>query len=992
MTQPRLQVPETLLERGAAVLSGGTDGLGVPLVSIKCGELEHCELVALLLHYLSMVTSQTSPSVACLIDLHNATKGDVTTFVESIQTVEHRKRGRIAAVYCVKPKSRDRSRQLKKLLGLKPSKKFTNVSIFKVILVKTVRELITYIDPSNLTGEFGGSLHYNHQAWLYFHNTIMPSLQASDDLLLKLPAIKDRMELLQDYDLADKPSDQLLRLRQEQLQQYQAILKEIRLDDTIEQCKQALYLLENPETHGLLAQVHVTTLRSAESRLRDSYRLLTDDQRELGELWAAAENRIDVTHQVQKCRERSTTIHHSIVKKYKPQLQDHPAIGKTLSQAELYRTHFTTSLYEPAKDLLTQATETLQKLRRLAEENAQVVCDISDVTQQLTDVISPFAEDLQRLQDIYMSVHVFLLLYEKSVHWYKKVLKFLPDSLKERVDPMSPNRLIHTPPEWRQAVISFLNKHPPPREEHILKLDSDIPHRVDRGLKQKAHSLALRVRFLQRLLKSRRLPTKLVTAAFEWKEETMGPGSPMSKPRQAKPKLYTKNTSKHSSMPRTTSDGKPIKPKRYRSDHTKTLPGTTHDKSHKKNGPKDSSNARLTLHSENFILRKPGVEEPNGFQDEGKELFVRVTFTPDDPDKAVQHFTFDQTDVKSSQYFPEGQIPPVQDMTGSESGIDVVENDDPYDSIVNRIREVSVSKLPSELKLKYVTDLLHVSLKRASANGTKSQMLDFQNSNVFASKTSHGRNLSRSVGNLTDPVFYSSRDKSLYSFDDNTTEQRRFEEHFRDLRNSLDLDDIGVVLGAMSDDEHYHQGNLRASRSMNDLYGSRLDLPQSVSELSCRHDSMTSLTDLDDSADDGGSESTSLQFDFVRLERCQEDRVAEEGQLVREQGRYEDIQLDAEALAQDEVEASLRRSALILDQEEVALSLKEDCLSVDFSTDHDLPPLNRFEKHASTDLGYDSTASQPVTSHGSNTSTLQVRGRPYGPPLPRGPFNGPDYF
>lgn len=42
-------------------------------------------------------------------------------------------------------------------------------------------------------------------------------------------------------------------------------------------------------------------------------------------------------------------IHHSIVKKYKPQLQDHPAIGKTLSQAELYRTHFTTSLYEPAK-------------------------------------------------------------------------------------------------------------------------------------------------------------------------------------------------------------------------------------------------------------------------------------------------------------------------------------------------------------------------------------------------------------------------------------------------------------------------------------------------------------------------------------------------------------------------------------------------------------------------------------------------------------------
>ncbi|XP_067655223.1 uncharacterized protein [Haliotis asinina] len=980
MTQPRLQVPETLLERGAAILSGGTDGLGVPLVSVKCGELEHCELVALLLHYLSMVSSQTSPCVACLIDLYNATKGDVTNFVESIQTVEHRKRGRIAAVYCVKPKSKDRSRQLKKLLGLKPSKKFINVSIFKVILVKTVRELITYIDPSNLTAEFGGSLHYNHKAWLYFHNIIMPSLQASDDLLRKLPAMRDRMELLQDYDLADKPSDQLLRLRQEQLQQYQAMLKEIRLEDTIEQCKQALYLLENPESHGLLAQVHATTLRSAEIRLRDSYRLLTDDQKELAELWAAAENRIDVTHKVQKCRERSSKIHTSIVKKYQPQLQDHPAIGKTLSQAELYRTHFTTSLYEPAKDLLTQATETLQKLRRLAEENPEVVCDISDVTQQLTDVMSPFAEDLQRLQDIYMSVHVFLLLYEKSVHWYKKVLKFLPDSLKERVDPMSPNRLIHTPPEWRQAVISFLNKHPPPREEHILKMDSDIPHRMDRAIKQQAHSLALRVRFLQRLLKSRRLPTKLVTAAFNWKEETLGPGSPVSKQRQAKPKMYTKNTSKHNSMPRASSSGKPVKPKRYRSEHSKALSGVTHDKTqereHKKNGPKDDIATSSAVHSENFILRKPGFEQTKTLRDDGKEFFVRVTFTPDNPnDKAVNHFTFDQTDVTSSQYVPEDQAKPVQDMTGSESGIDVVENDDPYDSIVNRIREVSVSKLPSELKLKYVTDLLHVSLKRASANGTKSPVLDFQKKDsIFPS--SPGRHLSRSMGNLTDPVFFSSRDKSLFSFDDNTTEQRHFEERYRDLRNTLDLKDIGVVLGAMSDDE-YQRGKLRSARSMNDLYGSRLDLRQSVTDLSCHLDSMTSLTDLDDSADDGGSESTSLQFDFVRLKRCQEDRVAEESQLIKEQGRYEDIQLEAEALAQDEVEASLRRSALILNEEEVALSLK------------DPPHRNHIEKHTSTDLGYDSTV---TTSQWSTTSTLQDHGRRDTPPLRHGPFNGPEYF
>ena len=34
---------------------------------------------------------------------------------------------------------------------------------------------------------------------------------------------------------------------------------------------------------------------------------------------------------------------------YEPLLPEHPCVGATLSQAELYRTHFTTTLYEPAK-------------------------------------------------------------------------------------------------------------------------------------------------------------------------------------------------------------------------------------------------------------------------------------------------------------------------------------------------------------------------------------------------------------------------------------------------------------------------------------------------------------------------------------------------------------------------------------------------------------------------------------------------------------------
>ncbi len=95
--------------------------------------------------------------------------------------------------------------------------------------------------------------------------------------------------------------------------------REIRLEETLERCKQVLHLLEKPEIDSLLVQVHPGTMKNAEARLRDMYRQLADDRRELEVLWTAAENRINITHKVQKYRERagqvgsvSWTILHSL--------------------------------------------------------------------------------------------------------------------------------------------------------------------------------------------------------------------------------------------------------------------------------------------------------------------------------------------------------------------------------------------------------------------------------------------------------------------------------------------------------------------------------------------------------------------------------------------------------------------------------------------------------------------------------------------------------
>lgn len=97
----------------------------------------------------------------------------------------------------------------------------------------------------------------------------------------------------------------------------------------------------------------------------------------------------------------------------------------------------------------------------------------------------------------------------QALSWYKKVLKFLPESLLHswtydsdisQSDPSAydfsyeggQSRVIYMPPEWLGAVRVFLDRHPPPREEHIDRLDVSTPNVVDKKLRAQARSLALR--------------------------------------------------------------------------------------------------------------------------------------------------------------------------------------------------------------------------------------------------------------------------------------------------------------------------------------------------------------------------------------------------------------------------------------------------------------------------------------------------------------------
>ncbi|CAG5126904.1 unnamed protein product, partial [Candidula unifasciata] len=350
--------------------------------------------------------SQTLP-VACLADLRHASALAIKQLVVSLDSVELQRRGTIGAVYFLKPRNKTRSHILKKLLGVKPSKKHPRVPLFKVVLMKTAQELYTHIDISQLTADFCGTIRYNHQSWLHLYNVVIKCVEACRDLLTKLPSVRDKVDLLQEYETEGLSSSQVQQLLADLIERFHMILSESSLPLYLTQCKQTLFLLDHPSSDTHLSLVHPELVSGLRLHLRNTYTELDQWSTELEDAWRVTENRLTVLIQFYRHKERAQEIERKICKLFHPLLREHPIVGKTLSQAELYRAHFTTTLYDPAKELLSQATEILAAVQRLKTD------DISDISRCLTTSIQPFATQLQQLQQLYVSVHIFHLLFEK---------------------------------------------------------------------------------------------------------------------------------------------------------------------------------------------------------------------------------------------------------------------------------------------------------------------------------------------------------------------------------------------------------------------------------------------------------------------------------------------------------------------------------------------------------------------------------------------------
>lgn len=153
-----------------------------------------------------------------------------------------------------------------------------------------------------------------------------------------------------------------------------------------------------------------------------------------------------------------------ISERFWPILSQHPTIASCLKQAEMYRTHFATTLYDPAtvtslfinkpiipsifgvskhsllsskihqqvakhqntctcikpsgcsfclQQMMSTATQILQHLRFVQNESSEHSSNVKAVVKRLTNTIRPFTHQLNSINQIYTSIHVFFFIYEK---------------------------------------------------------------------------------------------------------------------------------------------------------------------------------------------------------------------------------------------------------------------------------------------------------------------------------------------------------------------------------------------------------------------------------------------------------------------------------------------------------------------------------------------------------------------------------------------------
>ncbi|XP_074661927.1 uncharacterized protein LOC141914593 isoform X2 [Tubulanus polymorphus] len=504
---------EDLLLSGVAVLTGGCDSLGLPLITfptknhIKLTSIDSSDLCELIKYFISLTKpSQRLNGFVFLADLRITPTMNFTVIIDALQKLQIENRGSVAVFYIIQPRAKESLKSLRKQLGIKQKKfhlkrffrkstsnefKYDQNCLFKSIISTTQSELYRYFDRPQLTIEFGGSLTYSHEAWVHFRQEVEGLIVDIDKVFEKFPQAADKIELLKEYDVPDTEDD-VNNLIAWIRNRYHDIMRELKIETVIDDCVATVAKCRNPDKHAIYCHlVKCKMFEDTSKILEKQHQRLVTARQQLLSLWQQAESRLMDVMTIKSLKLRAEKHLNWIEEIGLKNVSQSPEYATTLSQAEINKNHFETGFYAESKENLSEAEKLMSKMCENPDEK------LIECVKLLQSKITEFRFQLEKRFQLYLDIYHFFLLSGKVTRWYKRTMSFLPlERLKQNVI----DGTVKLTADWLQSVSQYLYKHPAPRPEHIHRIKDGINLIKDMKMRNQSRLLVYRVGLLRHLL------------------------------------------------------------------------------------------------------------------------------------------------------------------------------------------------------------------------------------------------------------------------------------------------------------------------------------------------------------------------------------------------------------------------------------------------------------------------------------------------------------
>uniref|UniRef100_A0A1I8JEQ4 CRAL-TRIO domain-containing protein n=1 Tax=Macrostomum lignano TaxID=282301 RepID=A0A1I8JEQ4_9PLAT len=239
---------------------------------------------------------RTHRGLAFLADFRACSQSIFRIVIDALDSVQSRSPGSVAVFYALLPRSKELAKSLQKMLGLYqkktllPSRKSApdpNAKSFQSVLLPSSQELYQFVSKANLMPDFGGTLNYDHQAWMKLRTQFDTLLAEVADIADRAPAALDSLARLKDNQSENggEAGEASLQESAHGMQdQFQRVTASLGLEATSERVAQLLAACKEPANHpetralagNSLLRPYIERLERLQARLDELRQLLQD--------------------------------------------------------------------------------------------------------------------------------------------------------------------------------------------------------------------------------------------------------------------------------------------------------------------------------------------------------------------------------------------------------------------------------------------------------------------------------------------------------------------------------------------------------------------------------------------------------------------------------------------------------------------------------------------------------------------------------------------